>query len=244
MSRRNRGPFSPHLQWARMTPSPHAHANRHTVHHIHRVVEHHAATSTSWASIGDGLFGLVVLAGLIWLLVRSANASAERARQTRAEALTHLSEVMSAPLKPIVVPELGLTSAEVAYYATEATVLGTHTRTRRVGYSGGPSFRVARGVYWHASSFSSTPIRESFTAVDDTGRLIVTNERIIFVGARNSFSWPLAKILSIERFSDGLQINPVNKRPVVFTTGSQDAAIIIDRARAGALTKTLGSTST
>lgn len=148
---------------------------------------------------------------------------------------------MSAPLTAIAVPELGLEQGEVAYYASEAKILGTHTRTRRVGYSGGPSFRIARGVYWHASSYASTPVRESYTAVDDDGRLVVTNERLIFVGQRNSFSWPLSKILSIQRFTDGVQVNPLNRRPVVFTTGSQDAGIIIDRARAGSLTKNLSA---
>ena len=143
---------------------------------------------------------------------------------------------------PVTVPELGLANGEVAYYASEAEVFGTHTRTRRVGYSGGPSFRIARGVYWHASSYTSTPVRESYTSVDDKGRLIVTNQRVIFVGSMNSYAWPLSKILSIQRFTDGVQINPVNKKAIVFTTGSQDAGIVIDRARAGTLAKALGVT--
>jgi hypothetical protein len=94
---------------------------------------------------------------------------------------------MSAPLTAIAAPELGLEQGEVAYYASEAKILGTHTRTRRVGYGGGPSFRIARGVCWHASSYTLAPVRESYTAVDDDGRLVVTNERLIFVGQRNSF---------------------------------------------------------
>ena len=143
---------------------------------------------------------------------------------------------------PVTVPELGLANGEVAYYASEAEVFGTHTRTRRVGYSGGPSFRIARGVYWHASSYTSTPVRESYTSVDDKGRLIVTNQRVIFVGSMNSYASPLSKILSIQRFTDGVQINPVNKKAIVFTTGSQDAGIVIDRARAGTLAKALGVT--
>jgi hypothetical protein len=56
----------------------------------------------------------------------------------------------------------------------------------------------------------------------------------------SSYAWPLSKILSIQRFTDGVQINPVNKRAIVFTTGSQDAGIVIDRARAGTLAKALG----
>ena len=187
------------------------------------------------------LFSIAVLAAIVWLVVLVARSSARRSEQLRVAAEAHFNEVMSAPLTAIAVPELGLEQGEVAYYASEAKILGTHTRTRRVGYSGGPSFRIARGVYWRASSYTSTPVRESYTAVDDDGRLVVTNERLIFVGQRNSFSWPLSKILSIQRFTDGVQVNPLNRRPVIFTTGSQDAGIVIDRARAGSLTKNLSA---
>jgi len=190
-------------------------------------------------SIGGSFLWVCVLAAAVWLIAILVRSATRRSEQVRAAAQAHFSEVASAPLTPIAVPELGLEKGEVAYYASEAKIFGSHTRTRRVGYSGGPSFRLARGVYWHASSYTSAPVRETYTAVDDIGRFVITNERVIFVGRRNSFSWPLSKILSIQRFADGVQVNPVNRRPVVFTTGSQDAGIIIDRARAGSLTKSL-----
>jgi hypothetical protein len=78
---------------------------------------------------------------------------------------------------------------------------------------------------------------------DDKGRLIVTNERILLIGSTNTFAWSLSKILSIQRFTDGVQIGPENKRPVVFTTGDEDAGIVIDRARAGTLAKAMGVTT-
>jgi hypothetical protein len=198
---------------------------------------HH--TAYGGGSIGHTIETVIVVAAIVWLVIFWLRNSVKKEAQAQAAARAHFQEVSGAPLTPIAVPELGLQQGEVPYYASEARVLGTHTRTRRVGYSGGPSFRVARGVYWHASSYASTPVRESYTAVDDDGQLIVTNERVVFVGQRNSFSWPLPKILSIRRFTDGVQINPLNRRPVVFTTGSEDAGIIIDRARSGSLAKSL-----
>ena len=188
------------------------------------------------------LIFLLVVGGVVALIVSLSKASSKQRQQAYAVAQTHFEEIARDPMVPVTVPELGLANGEVAYYASEAEVFGTHTRTRRVGYSGGPSFRIARGVYWHASSYTSTPVRESYTSVDDKGRLIVTNQRVIFVGSMNSYAWPLSKILSIQRFTDGVQINPVNKKAIVFTTGSQDAGIVIDRARAGTLAKALGVT--
>ena len=188
------------------------------------------------------LIFLLVVGGVVALIVSLSKASSKQRQQAYAVAQAHFGEIAKDPMVPVTVPELGLANGEVAYYASEAAVFGTHTRTRRVGYSGGPSFRIARGVYWHASSYTSTPVRESYTSVDDKGRLIVTNQRDIFVGSMNSYAWPLSKILSIQRFTDGVQINPVNKKAIVFTTGSQDAGIVIDRARAGTLAKALGVT--
>lgn len=72
--------------------------------------------------------------------------------------------------------------------------------------------------------------------MDDRGRLVITNERLIFLGGNNTFSWPLTKILSIEPFADGVRVNAENKKPVVFRTGSRLAAIVIDRARSQTLT--------
>jgi hypothetical protein len=192
--------------------------------------------------IGTLIF-LLVVGGIVALIVSLSNASSKQRRQAYAVAKAHFAEVAKNPMVPVTVPELGLANSEVAYYASEAEVFGTHTRTRRVGYSGGPSFRIARGIYWHASSYTSTPVRESYTSVDDRGRLIVTNQRVIFVGAMSSYAWPLSKILSIQRFTDGVQINPENRKAVVFTTGSEDAGIVIDRARAGTLAKALGVTN-
>jgi hypothetical protein len=188
------------------------------------------------------LIFLLVVGGIVALIVSLSKASSKQRQQASAVAHAHLEEIAKEPMVPVTVPELGLANGEVAYYASEGEVFGTHTRTRRVGYSGGPSFRIARGLYWHASSYTSTPVRESYTSVDDKGRLIVTNQRVIFVGAMSSYAWPLSKILSIQRFTDGVQINPVNKKAIVFTTGSQDAGIVIDRARAGTLARGLGVT--
>ena len=132
--------------------------------------------------------GLLVVAGFMWLVIYLGRVSAKQVAASRALAQAHFAQLTREPLSPITVPELGLQADEVAYYSADAKVLGTHTITKRVGYSGGPSFRIAKGVYYHASSYTSTPVRETYRACDDTGQFIVTNQRIVFVGAHNSWS--------------------------------------------------------
>lgn len=227
-----------------MTPKPSSTAARvhqHAVRHAHAVTHHVARPSSADVAAGavGSFIGFLVLAGLIVLVVLAARAGSKQRVERAAAFQERFKEITQSPLPPITVPELTLAPGEAAYFASAAGIIGAHTRTRRVGSSSGPSIRIAKGFYWHASTYASEPITQSYTAVDDTGRLIVTNQRIIFVGAKNSFSWPLSKILSIARFTDGVQINPENKRAVVFRTGSQTAAIIIDRARAGTLSKAL-----
>jgi hypothetical protein len=202
-------------------------------------VQNAAPPDSGGSDVVSALIGFLVIAGIVALIVFVSNASSKQRRVAQATFQAHLADLVKNPLVPVTVPELELADGEVAYYASEAEIFGTHTRTRRVGYSGGPSFRIARGLYWHASSYASTPIRESYTIVDDKGRLIVTNERVLFIGSKNTYAWPFSKILSIQRFTDGVQISPENRKPVVFTTGSEDAAIVIDRARAGTLAKAL-----
>ena len=73
------------------------------------------------------------------------------------------------PIPPIGTPAgLHLEVDERAHYSSAAEVLASHTMTRRVGGSTGPSFRIAKGVYWHASAFSSQPIRQDYVAIDDS----------------------------------------------------------------------------
>lgn len=83
------------------------------------------------------LIFLVVVGGIVALIVSSSKASSKQRQQAYAAAQAHFEEIAKDPMVPVTVPELGLANGEVAYYASEAEVFGTHTRTRRVGYSGG-----------------------------------------------------------------------------------------------------------
>jgi hypothetical protein len=83
-------------------------------------------------------------------------------------------------------------------------------RTWRSGYSG-PSFRIARGFWYRfGSSRGTSESHEELRAVD-RGTLVLTNQRLIFVGLARTTSVDLEKIVSIEPLGDGIRLHREGK---------------------------------
>jgi hypothetical protein len=222
----------------------------HVVHHVVR----DAALPSAWTVLQTLISTILVMSAVVGgiiaivLFVNFLQRTKRLKAQEKSQEAPHdemvkaLAPWMQQPLPPIAIPPgLALEQGEAAYYSGNANILGAHTTTRRVGGSAGPSFRVARGVWFHTSAFASQPVRQTYTAVDDHGVLTVTNKRVIFVGGKHSLAFPLAKILSLTPFVDGVQIDPENRTAVVFQTGNQIAAIVTHRAREGSLNKSIPS---
>lgn len=204
--------------------------------HAHR---HSAPASSSGSDAFPAVFGFGIVVAIVIgviVLIRTASRSSRPTAQQQSAMVEHMKALAYQPIPPIGTPAgLNLDTDERAYYSSAADVLGSHTTTRRVGGSTGPSFRIAKGVYWRASAFSSQPIRQNYVAVDDSGTLTVTNKRVIFVGHKQNLALPIAKILSTEPYSDGFMLNPTHGRSTTFRNGNQDAWFILERARLGSL---------
>lgn len=186
------------------------------------------------------VFGIVVAIAIVSGVIALIRAAFPNWRplttRGQSEMVEHMQALAYQPIPQIDTPVgLHLEADERAYYAAAADVLGSHTMTRRVGGSSGPSFRIAKGVYWRASAFSSRPIRQDYVGVDDTGTLTVTNKRVIFAGHKQNLVLPIAKILSTEPYSDGFMLSPTHGRSTTFRTGNQDGWLILERARLGSL---------
>ena len=74
-------------------------------------------------------------------------------------------------------------------------------RTQKRNYRGsshGLSIRIAKGVYYrpgiHAGSITETG--EVWKPLDEGGDMVITNQRIVYVGTRYSREFPFAKLLS------------------------------------------------
>ena len=70
--------------------------------------------------------------------------------------------------------------------------------SRHHGIYGGPSIRVARGVYIRTGTYSGVGRSYPELRHIDTGTLIITNKRVLFTGNFRSFTIPLRKITALK----------------------------------------------
>ena len=75
------------------------------------------------------------------------------------------------------------------------------------GAYGGPSVRVAKGVTVHAGAFRSTSSSHEELKDVDGGDLVITNQRIFFVGAKRTVNIPFKKIVSLEPYSNAIVLH-------------------------------------
>ena len=90
-------------------------------------------------------------------------------------------------------------------------------RTVRSGIYGGPSFRIARGMYVRLGAFRSES-HEEIQQVDK-GTLVLTNKRLVFLGSKRTLEIDLRKILSMEPYSDALGVRISGKTRTIYFSG-------------------------
>ena len=96
---------------------------------------------------------------------------------------------------------------ERACWVAPATLARNQTRTQWVGGSQGVSFPILHtGIRYRVGSYHGHPIQQQFLGKLDSGTLVVTNQRIAFIGAAKSTSIPFAKLLHVECYSDAVAI--------------------------------------
>lgn len=91
--------------------------------------------------------------------------------------------------------------------------------TTTVGGYGGPSFRIAKGVYWRVGAFGAQSQSHEELKELDRGKLTLTNKRLIFAGTKRSNEINLAKIISIEPYSDGIAVRATGKSKIQYFVG-------------------------
>jgi hypothetical protein len=102
---------------------------------------------------------------------------------------------------------LELKRGEEAIFSTQATLSRNQTRTRYVGGSQGFSFPIGHtGIRYRVGSFHGQPISQQVLTQLDRGSVVVTNQRLAFVGSVKSVVIPLPKIVHIEVYSDAFAV--------------------------------------
>lgn len=70
----------------------------------------------------------------------------------------------------------------------------------------GFSFRVMKGVTYRTGGFRGHPVETSYMENQGLGCLYVTNKNIIFMGQTRSIKVPYTKIIGINPYSDGMEV--------------------------------------
>jgi hypothetical protein len=108
---------------------------------------------------------------------------------------------------PAIESPLVLKKGEQACLAVTATLARQQTHRQWVGGSQGFSFPIGHtGIRYRVGSYRGHPVEQQLLGKLDSGTLVVTNQRVAFIGATKSTSVALAKVLHVECYSDALAI--------------------------------------
>lgn len=75
-----------------------------------------------------------------------------------------------------------------------------------VGSHGGFSFRIMKGVTYRTGGFKGRPVETNYMENMGMGSLYITNKNIIFMGDTRSIKVPYSKIIGINPYSDGMEV--------------------------------------
>lgn len=136
--------------------------------------------------------------------------------QTGYDYLYEAACIKKAGLIPVPVP-LMLKSGESGYMSVTASLARYVSSTRYVGGSHGVSIPLGHGFRYRVGAFAGQPVKSTELSEVDTGTVVLTNQRLVFVGAQKSVAVPIEKILSLEVFPDGLSVHREGKEaPDIF----------------------------
>lgn len=76
----------------------------------------------------------------------------------------------------------------------------------------GVSLRVAKGVSVHVGGIKGKSESHEELRVIDSGNIVVTNKRIVFIGAKRTTNINMNKVISIDPFIDGIGVSRQGKQ--------------------------------
>lgn len=119
---------------------------------------------------------------------------------------------------------------ETFYWQQPANLWKVALHSELVGRYAGASFRVARGM-WVRTGGSRGHVQRT-SAIDDLGpgTVCVSDARILFVSpSQGAIEIKLAKILSFERLTDGIELMIGRQKPMFLVTGDARLGIVTQR---------------
>jgi hypothetical protein len=107
-----------------------------------------------------------------------------------------------------------LTSAgEIVHLETPAAVMTEQVLREFKGGSRGVSVPIGHGVRVRTGSFRGhSVIVGTQTVASDTGTMTISSKRLVFAGNKSTIEIPLAKLIDVKAFTDGVQIHASNRK--------------------------------
>jgi hypothetical protein len=133
-------------------------------------------------------------------------------------------------LRPVIISNLILNPGEHAFWNERATLYEQKVISRRSeGGSRGVSVRVAKGLSFRVGNHRGNLVSETGTVPVSSGSLIITSDRVAFVGDAKSFSIPHRKLLHVEPALDGIRFSEVNKqKPRIILYGEPNGDLVFE----------------
>ncbi len=109
--------------------------------------------------------------------------------------------------QPAIETPLELKKDEQAYLAVPGTLSTNQTRTHFVGGSQGFSFPIGHtGIRYRVGSFHGQPVSQQVLTSVDKGTLVISSQRIAFIGTSKSVLIQLAKVVHVEVYKDAVAV--------------------------------------
>lgn len=108
---------------------------------------------------------------------------------------------------PELMSDINLQKNEILHFHTEINWYEQRRVTKRINY-GGPIARIkiAKGIYYRLGSVGVQPVSEDVLQMIDSGKLYLTNKRVIFMGARGNKTININKILDFLPYKNGVDL--------------------------------------
>ena len=115
-------------------------------------------------------------------------------------------------------PFLFQKSEKLIWVFQDVDYLEQRTRMEYQGGSQGVSIRITKGVYYRTGAFKGRRVEVEELKNIGTGIVALTSKHIYFGGSQTSFKVPYSKIVALNTYSDGIQIQKdgVRSKPQIF----------------------------
>ncbi len=150
-----------------------------------------------------------VLTAREWVTIGNGGLSDQKQRVTDIENwLERLSKgILRVSFKGVDTPVILKPNEEILFALPDVTLKEPRAVRKSSGGYAGPSFRVAKGVYFRMGRFGSSSESHQEIRDIDRGILTVTGERLIFSGNMKTVNVDLRKLVQIDPFTDGLALH-------------------------------------